>query len=69
VRGPVQEEVVPYNPEEVWEGAACESTACGIKQVAGGCVPTPAPTPTPIVDAAHRLSGVSAALLVLALAT
>merc|ERR1719337_122369 len=23
-----------YNPEEVWEGAACESTACGIKQVA-----------------------------------
>ena len=60
----------------------CASTSCGVKQVAGGCAPTPAPTtpaptpapttpaptPTPIVDAAHRFSGVSAALLVLALA-
>ena len=54
----------------------CASTSCGVKQVAGGCAPTPAPTPAPttpaptpttIVDAAHRLSGVSAALLVLAL--
>ena len=48
----------------------CASTSCGVKQVAGGCAPTPAPTtpaptPTPIVDAAYRLSGVSAALLVL----
>ena len=54
-----------------WDDSAprCASTSCGVKQVAGGCAPSPAPTtPTPIVDAAQRLSGVSAAaLLALAL--
>ena len=51
-----------------FEGTPCESTSCGVKQVAGGCAPSPAPTsPTPIVNAAQRLSGVSAALLALAL--
>jgi surface protein len=59
--------------DEAFYNTPCASTSCGVKQVAGGCAPTPAPTtpaptPTPIVDAAHRLSGVSAALLVLALA-
>ena len=56
----------------------CASTSCGVgqKDANGVCIfttlapspPTLRPTPTPIVDAAHRLSGVSAALLVLALA-
>ena len=50
----------------------CASTSCGVVQnAAATCAPTPAPIATPgsdTVDAAHRLSGVSAALLVLALA-
>jgi len=29
--------------------AKCESTSCGVKQVAGGCAPTPAPTVSPLV--------------------
>ena len=69
--------------QDAFDRAPCASTSCGVKQVAGGCAPTPAPTtpaptpapttpaptPTPIVDAANRLSGVGVALLVLALAT
>ncbi|CAH0372367.1 unnamed protein product [Pelagomonas calceolata] len=50
-----------------FSGTQCESTSCGVKQVAGGCAPSPAPTsPDPVVDAA-RLAGASAALLALAL--
>ena len=45
--------------DEAFYNTPCASTSCGVKQVAGGCAPTPAPTtpaptPTPIVDAAHR---------------
>ena len=56
--------------------APCESTSCGVVQnAAATCAPTPALTATrgsgtvgrDTVDAAPRLSGVSAALLVLAL--
>ena len=62
--------------QDAFDRAPCASTSCGVKQVAGGCAPpTPRPTVAPTatrgsdtVDAAHRLSGVSAALLVLALA-
>ena len=59
----------------MFEWSGCASTSCGVgqKDANGVCIfttlaPTLRPTPTPIVDAAHRLSGVSAALLVLALA-
>ena len=31
--------------DEAFYDAPCESTSCGVKQVAGGCAPTPAPTP------------------------
>ena len=51
-----------------FDHSGCESTSCGVKQVAGGCAPSPAPTsPTPIVDAARRLASTSAALLALTL--
>ena len=54
--------------EGAFDGTQCESTSCGVKQVAGGCAPSPAPTsPTPVVDAARRLAGASPALLALAL--
>ena len=34
---------------------ACVSTSCGVKQVAGGCAPTPAPTPAALAsDAALK---------------
>ena len=51
---------------DAFAGTQCASTSCGVKQVAGGCAPSPAPTsPTPVVDAARRLA--STALLALAL--
>ena len=28
-----------------FDSTPCKSTSCGVKQVAGGCAPTPAPTP------------------------
>ena len=36
--------------QDAFSGTQCASTSCGVKQVAGGCAPTPAPTtlaPTP----------------------
>ena len=49
-----------------FSGTQCASTSCGVVQ-SSNC-PTPRPTGSDTVDAASRLSGVSAALLVLALA-
>jgi hypothetical protein len=35
-----------------FDGSQCASTSCGVKQVAGGCAPTPAPTtPAPTTPA------------------
>jgi hypothetical protein len=35
-----------------FDGTQCVSTSCGVKQVAGGCAPTPAPTtPAPTTPA------------------
>ena len=31
--------------QDAFSGTQCASTSCGVKQVAGGCAPTPAPTP------------------------
>ena len=60
-----------YTIQDAFYYTPCASTSCGVVQnAAGTCAPTPAPIATPgsdTVDAAHRLSGVSAALLVLAL--
>ena len=61
--------------QDAFAGTKCASTSCGVVQ-SSNCPPAPTPRPTPAracpgsdtVDAAHRLSGVSAALLVLALA-
>ena len=47
---------------DAFEETKCESTSCGVKQVAGGC----GGCAPPIVDAARRLSA-GAALLALAL--
>merc|ERR1719174_3338015 len=30
-----------------FRGTPCASTSCGVKQVAGGCAPTPRPVPQP----------------------
>ena len=61
-----------YTIQDAFYYTPCASTSCGVVQnAAGTCAPTPAPTATrgsDTVDAATRLSGVSAALLVLALA-
>ena len=61
--------------QDAFAGTKCASTSCGVVQ-SSNCPPAPTPRPTPAracpgsdtVDAATRLSGVSAALLVLALA-
>ena len=66
--------------QDAFEGTLCASTSCGVMRQGVDCpFPTPRPTVAPTsaptatrgsdtVDAAYRLSGVSAALLVLALA-
>ena len=66
--------------QDAFEDTPCASTSCGVMRQGVDCpFPTPRPTVAPTsaptatrgsdtVDAAHRLSGVSAALLVLALA-
>jgi hypothetical protein len=66
--------------DEAFSYSGCESTSCGVMRQGVDCpFPTPRPTVAPTsaptatrgsdtVDAAYRLSGVSAALLVLALA-
>ena len=53
------------NLDSAFPGTVCASTLCGVgqKDANGVCVFS-----SDTVDAAHRLSGVSAALLVLALA-
>ena len=35
--------------DEAFDNTPCESTSCGVKQVQGGCAPTPAPMPAPTV--------------------
>ena len=33
--------------DDAFDDTPCESTSCGVRQRAGGCAPTPAPTVTP----------------------
>jgi surface protein len=34
--------------QQAFLGTQCESTSCGVRQVEGGCAPSPAPTTTPV---------------------
>ncbi len=40
-----------------FSGTPCESTSCGVKQVQGGCAPTPAPTATPVTSSSSGGGG------------